>query len=98
MSCFYSSFYFLRVLAVVVPAATASYALRGALHCGLLAPWLLNLTYLSPMAAKYECLLMNVLYRDDELIAQVPPPHCRPCEPEGGRGRALPPPPPPPGG
>eukprot|EP01050_Picozoa_sp_SAG11_P019419 SAG11_NODE_3088_length_2703_cov_1.540707_4_plen_57_part_00 len=34
-------------------------------------PTLIIMFYLSPMSAKYQCLLMNVLQRDDETIAGV---------------------------
>lgn len=71
MNCFFTSFYLIRVGIVIIPATEAPTAVRIGMNFLCFAPTCIIMAYLSPMCAKYQCLLMNVLYRDDELIAQV---------------------------
>ena len=71
LNCFQCSYYFLHVAWVVVPRTETLAAAQALLHASFLIPAMFVMVYLSPVAAKYQCLLTNVLYRDDERIAEI---------------------------
>lgn len=59
------SYYTLHVLWVVVPGTHAPFLLQLWMHLLFAFPALAVMIFMSPMVAKYQCLLTNVLYRDD---------------------------------
>eukprot|EP01043_Picozoa_sp_COSAG02_P014957 COSAG02_NODE_625_length_19372_cov_14.475355_6_plen_873_part_00 len=71
LNCFYFSFYFARVMIIVIPVTGAGLPTMVIWNILLIAPTALISFFLAPMASKYKCLLANVLERDDDLIAEV---------------------------
>jgi CRP-like cAMP-binding protein/Ca2+-binding EF-hand superfamily protein len=71
LNCFYFSFYFARVMIIVIPLTGANRPTMVLWNILLIAPTALISFFLAPMASKYKCLLANVLERDDDLIAEV---------------------------
>jgi CRP-like cAMP-binding protein/Ca2+-binding EF-hand superfamily protein len=71
LNCFYLSFYLGHVSFIVVPRAGYGSFGTFLVHTILIIPSILVMFYLAPVQAKYQCLLSNVLERDDELIAHV---------------------------
>jgi CRP-like cAMP-binding protein/Ca2+-binding EF-hand superfamily protein len=71
LNCFYFSFYLARVMIIVIPITGVHPVMMVWYNILLVIPTVIISFFLAPMAAKYKCLLANVLERDDDLIAEV---------------------------
>jgi hypothetical protein len=71
LNCFQCSYYILHVMHVVVPGTGAPIGMQMLLHFLFAFPAGLVMCFLSPMSAKYQCILTSALFRDDEVIAVI---------------------------
>ena len=76
-NCFTFGYYFLHMLPVVIGTnfdqgnAVQTTIVRGLANLMVLLPALILMVWMAPISTKYSCLLDNVLYKDEDTIAEV---------------------------
>ena len=70
-NCFTLGFYFLHIMPVIIPIYVETFVGAVFAHLAVVIPALIVMWGLSPICTKYTCLLENILFKDQDTIAEV---------------------------